>query len=98
MADLTEAGSSTQEEEDEPVGPKQKGKGGKRRNIYLTDEQKEEVIEFLIRNEGLYNKKRELWQQPNKKKNYGSSKVVLWGSTGRTSTLGMRHKDGAWVV
>ena len=49
----------------------------KRKNIYLTESQQEEVREFLIRNDGLYNKKRELWQYPTRKTNSGKNLHVL---------------------
>ena len=84
--DPSEAGIGNQEEEEEepetsqsPEGNRQ-GKGTKRRNVYLTDEQKEEVIEFLIRNEGLYDKRKELWQQPHKK-------TELWQEQGRAMSV-----------
>jgi len=82
------ASNNLEEEEDQAtqssrVRAKLRGKGG-RRKTYLSEDQKEEVIEFLIRNDGLYDKKRELWQQPNKKNE-------LWQELGRT--IGQDWKD-----
>ena len=84
--DPSEAGSGNQEEEeDEPetsqsLEGNRQGKGTKRRNVYLTDEQEEEVIEFLIRNEGLHDKRKELWQQSHKK-------TELWQERGRALSV-----------
>ena len=84
IRDPSEAGSSVQEEEDQNGIVIQGDKRIRRPNVLLTNEQKEEVVQFLIRNEGLYNKRRELWQNPHKKKE-------MWQQLG--DALGVEWKN-----
>lgn len=99
--------------QDEQIGPQQQSKKrGKRRIITLTEEQKEDVIEFLIRNEGLYNKKKDLCQQPHKKNELWKQQglemgidwkdIFTWYETqrrrlGRLKTLACKSGSGSLV-
>ena len=99
--DQTDAGSSIQDgEEEEPICLQQQGKGGKHRNIYLTEEQKEEIIEFLMHNEGLHNKKNELWQQKARSMGVEWKDIFTWYETqrrrlGRLKTLANKSGSGS---